>query len=768
MYVKDLIQTSECVLLECPKKDIQKIMSGSIQELFGEEETTAEEIEKHYGTVDISKDEVTAGAYETWTITYTVGQFGVDDGARIKIATNQTSDWGRPQFENPQEENYGSVSTDSEATVEARFDRLYQNPKPWGDNIIIDIYDGYLAEGDTVTLTLGDRSEGSPGHRIQSFPETAFHFMFQIDMQGTGDYLTLEELDYEIVAGEATTLQTFAPSIVEPGEPTEVVVRALDYFGNTARDFSGTLQVELTDDDADFIGAVNMDDSVAFIPVEFKTPGVHRVTITDTDRDWSSTSNPLRCDPQSEHKIHWGDIHGQSGKTVGTGTIDEYFQFARDEGMLDFTSHCANDFQVDEEYWNDIKDAIRKYHKPGEHVTLLANEWSANTVSGGDHNVYYRNTDEPLVASGSWQDGEGFKKHEGVYPIEDLYEYYEGRDDVLIFPHQGGRPARLRDPEDIDASLTTLVEINSIWGVFEWLGHEAIERGYKIGFTCGSDDHTGRLGAARPTSQFTVDEKANLQAADFNVKGGLTGAKMEDLTRESLWDALSERRCYGTTGERILLDVDLDGNEMGEEATIDVGTSFSVEAFGTAPIKRVDLFDGAEIIDSIDLTDGDDLLEFTWSGARSNNRHKLLEAHGALSLSKGAIEDATEFGFDHPDQGITRLTTNAIEWDSTISGNYQGVKVDLEAPEDATLSYSVPFLDETFELSELDDETIIEVEEYLDVQLAIRRVGEATEMDVELDFDLSSQSSGEHAYYVRVVQEDGGMAWSSPIYATVE
>jgi len=745
-----------------------KTMSGSVNELFAEEETTQEEIDKHYGTVDISVDQVTAGAYETWEITYTVGQFGFDDGTRMKISTNQTSDWGRPQFDNPSEPNYCSVSTSSEATVEGRFDRYYQNPKPWGDNIIIDTYDGYLEEGDTVTITIGDRSEGSPGHRVQSFPETAFHFMFQIDMQGTGDFVTLEELEYEIIAGEATSLQVFAPSIVEPGEPTEVVVRALDYFGNTAHDFSGELDVELTDEESDYHETITIDDSVTFIPVEFESAGVHRVKVTEPNRSWEATSNPLRCDPQSEYKIYWGDIHGQSGKTVGTGTIDEYFQFARNEGMLDFSSHCANDFQVDDDYWQEIKDAIDRYHEPGEHVTLLANEWSSNTVSGGDQNIYYKDTDEPLVASGSWQDGEGFNKHEGVYPIENIYDYYEGRDDVLIFPHQGGRPARLRDPEDIDVDLTTFVEINSIWGVFEWFGQEAIERGYKVGFTCGSDDHTGRLGAARPTSQFEVDEKANLQAADFNVKGGLTGAKMEDLTRDSLWDSLSERRAYGTTGERILLDVDLDGFEMGEDVTVSKDSSLEVEAYGTSPIKQVEVFDGAEIIESIDLTDGDDLLEFTWTGARGNNRHKVLQAPGSISLSKGEIHSASEFGFDHPDQGIIRQTPNAVEWESTISGNHLGVKVDLDAPEDAELSFTLPFLEEDFEISELSEEQVIEVEEYLDTSLTVRPTGEAVEKDIELEFDLDDQDAGEHAYYVRVTQEDGGMAWSSPIYATVE
>jgi hypothetical protein len=74
-------------------------MSNTVNENVRIEEPAQNEIDEHYGTVSISKDRVTTGAYETWEITYTVGDITLDDGAKIKIATNQTSDWGRPQFE---------------------------------------------------------------------------------------------------------------------------------------------------------------------------------------------------------------------------------------------------------------------------------------------------------------------------------------------------------------------------------------------------------------------------------------------------------------------------------------------------------------------------------------------------------------------------------------------------------------------------------------------------------------------------------------------
>jgi hypothetical protein len=740
-------------------------MSKTAEEQYRIEEPTQSEIDQHYGTVSISESRVTAGAYDTWEITYTVGDVGLDDGAKIKIAMNQTSDWGRPQFEDSTAENYATVETDGDATVEGRFDRYYQQPRPWNDNIIVDIYDGYLESGDTITVTLGDTTDGSLGHQVQSFPETAFEFRVFVDMLGTGDFVLLEELDYEIVAGKPTQLQTIAPSTAELGEEVNIVVRALDYWYNTAAEFEGTLAIK-DGDEAEKL-TFETTESVSHIPISFTEEGVHRITIIDTERDWTATSNPIVVGGDAEYDIHWGDIHGQSGKTVGTGSIDEYFEFARDEGLLDFVSHAANDFQVTEDYWREIQNAVKRYHEPGEFITFLCNEWSSNAVNGGDNNVYYLNDDEPFLKSTGWQAADGFEKHEGTYRVEEMYAEYEGRDDVLIFPHQGGRPGQLRSPDDLDVSRSPLVEICSIWGVFEWFGQEALDRGYEVGFIAGSDDHTGRLGAARPTNHFEVDEKASLQAADFNIKGGLMAASVSNLSRESLWDAMQERRCYGTTGERILLDVDLDGANMGEKVDLDGSSepTFDISVNGTAPIKRIDFFDGSEKIATRGFTDGAEKLELEWSGARSKNRHKVQDASGGLTLDTGRIVDATEFGFDHPEQGISKVTDSTIEWNSTISGNYQGVTLDLNAPEDAELGFHTPFLDTSFALGELDEETIVDAG-HLDKQLAVRSVGEPTDLDVDTSFGLTDADSGEHAYYVRVVQEDGGMAWSSPVFVS--
>ena len=74
------------------------------------------------------------------------------------------------------------------------------------------------------------------------------------------------------------------------------------------------------------------------------------------------------------------------------------------------------------------------------------------------------------------------------------------------------------------ARLERTVEVHSTWGTFEWLLHDAFEKGYRVGVVCHSDDHKGRPGATRPG------------ASTFGAIGGLTCYFMPELTRDALFD----------------------------------------------------------------------------------------------------------------------------------------------------------------------------------------------------------------------------------------
>jgi len=680
----------------------------------------------------------------------------MDDGSQLKIATNVTSDWGPPQFEEPSADNYCSVRTSGNASVEAIF-----NPKgyerPWRNTIDVNVYDGALETGDTIVITLGDRRHGSMGIQAQSFPENGFRFVPLVDAFETGEFVELpDELGFDVVGGTVDRLTAVIPSNGTPGESTTVSVRAVDEWGNVASGYEGTVEVRNIDRDEEVVASGEASNGIVHLPIEIGEPGVHRFRVIDQNESIETLTNPMDCSETApERKIYWGDIHGQSGETVGTGTIQEYFTFARDSAFLDFASHAGNDFQITDDFWTEIQETIQNFHNSEQFVTFLCYEWSANTPNGGDHNVYFRDDEAEIHRSSTWQVNEGAERYRGTCPVEDLYERYKGRDDVLIIPHRGGRPATL---DVVNPELTPFVEILSVWGLFEWFGQEALERGYPVGFVAGSDDHTGRIGASHPS---------NVSDWAFPIKGGLMAAQATDLTREALWDAFVERRCYGTTGARIYLDVTVDGTPMGGEITVDDQPTVSLDVQGTGPIQEIDVFRGSDRLHTESFDEGDRMVEFRWSGARSRTRHKVQDWSGGISVGGGRIEHVEEFGFDHPQQGVTDVTSTHIRWEGTTAGNYQGIRIEFDAPEDTAVRFASDPVQETFTLGDLDHHRLLEVGD-VEKQLEIQPVGQSTTIDTTMDYEDTEAPQGTHPYYVRIRQKDGEMAWSSPVFVTIK
>lgn len=704
---------------------------------------------EQFGSIELSPDTaVVAGSYVTLEFTYTVGSLGIDDGGFLKIAMHQTSDRGEPQFDSPAADNYATVETSGDAIVTGKFDpdghiRSYRSA------VVVKVTDGSLAPGETITVTLGETGKGSLGQQVQSFSEENVRFIGLVDPHKTGDLVELpDDMSYDVVPSEVASLEAVVPSTVEESDAVRVSVRAEDRWGNVATGYSGTVSV--SGGSGDIEDRIDLRDGVGQKPVHLAETGVVRVTVADDDRDLRATSNPCLVGDHDTH-VYWGDIHGQSIETVGHRTVDQYFDHLVNAAFLDFGSHAGNDFQITDEFWEELETTVQEYHEPGSFVTFLCSEWSAVTTLGGDHNIYYKNDSAPVVRSSSWLVAEGTEKLDGLRPISAVYDHFEGRDDVLIIPHQGGRPSTL---DVIDPDLTPFIEIASVWGEFEWFADEAMEKGLRVGFVGGSDDHCGRPGTAPPDN-----------LAKHNVSGGLMAAKTSTLERDSLWEAFTSRLVYGTTGERIVLDVDVDGAPMGSVVETTGTVPISVSVYGTAPIAGIDLIAGTEIHESVAFDEGDSCIEIAWQGQREpvRSRDKVIDWSGGVSLSKGVIRGASGFGFDHPDDGIQRVTDQSVKWEAYTTGNRQGVRVEVDADDSASITIGTEPASVTVRLDEVDD-TWVEAPGR-DAGLSVRHAGDATETDVTASFEVPAAST-EVPYYVRVRQVDGNRAWSSPVFLT--
>ena len=116
-----------------------------------------------------------------------------------------------------------------------------------------------------------------------------------------------------------------------------------------------------------------------------------------------------------------------------------------------------------------------------------------------------------------------------------------------------------------------------------------LKKGLRFGFTASSDSH-GLLyhhGEARKRDPYRT---------------GLTAVQAPELTREAVFEALRTRRCYGTSGAKILLDMRVDGEPMGSTLKRSGPVRVTARAHGEAPVARLELITRDGVVASAEGT----------------------------------------------------------------------------------------------------------------------------------------------------------------------
>ena len=706
---------------------------------------------------------VVAGSWGTWTITYEVGAYGYDERARLKIAWRFASDWGTPQFTDPRGANYTSVRLETKCATAVASIALEPRGqvRPWFKTLAVAVADGSLSPGDRVHVTVGDRSGGGPGSRAQTFRERGCEWRLFVDPFGTELYTALPGSPVlDVVGGDLHRLVVVAPTTVRADEPFDALVKAEDVWGNPCERFTGAVTIESSLDGAPrevrfTSGAVAV---ARLAQLRLRAPGTE-TRIVARHGDHEATSNLVRALAPGEARTFWGDLHGQTRATVGTGTIDEYFAFGRDIALLDMMCHQANDFQVTETEWQSLRAQIDRYHEDGRCVIFVGYEWSGMTPGGGDRNVMFKGDVASLHRSSHAEVDDMTDAATDCFPVTELFKQFEGRDDVMLIPHIGGRYADIvgfHDPR-----LERVIEIYSDWGRFEWLLADALQQGYKVGFVANSDGHKGRPGASHPG------------ASTFGAYGGLTCVLADALTRDAVFEAIRQRRCYGTTGaQRIHVELSVNGLPMGSDGDARGPVRIAGRVVGTGPVERVDIFRGLEILHTAThyrpaSFEGSSRYRIAWAGSRVRGRDRLTRWDGSLALSEGRIVDAVPFAMDNPEKGITERAEAKVAWISNTTGDDDGVDVTIEAPADAMLRFRTPVIDLDVRLGDLaDGATRTFAAGGVDLRVFMRRLP-ARDLALSIAFDHTDPAPAPgacHAYWIRATQEDGAQAWTSPVY----
>lgn len=734
-----------------------------------------------YGSVELTP----TGAFEarslqTFSLVYTAGRFGLDDTGSIKIVHRYSNDWGYLQTDDQTGYNYVTAH----ASNGSRLRLVYQDggeQRPWYRSLRIMVAGDGLYEGDTITVVFGDRSGGSPGLKLQTFCESGFEFKVLADVCATGHFLPVVNTpSISIVPGPPALWKAVLPSLRCPNEIFRLGIKAEDLWGNPTDQAFRELELRSTlsvDGLPDHLSYQSNTRAKVIDDLRVEEEGILRISLlSPEDGSLVVESNPLVIRDQ-ETRGYWGDMHGQSGESVGINTAREYFDFARNLSFLDATSHQANDFQINNAFWQLINELSADYQEDHRFVTYPGYEWSGNTAVGGDRNVYFREEGRQIHRSSHalLPDREDIDTDSNT--AARLFEDLQG-EDCLVYAHVGGRYADIKQAHD--PRLETAMEIHSAWGTFEWLLTDSFELGHRSGVVCNSDGHKGRPGASYPG------------AASFGAYGGLTCFLAEELTRDGLFECLRRRHHYGTTGNRMHLDVRAtfatestlferdpryfrtEGQSVSEAMMGDIvqindeSIALSIECITETPIERIDILNGANVVETVrghTAADLGDRIRVIWQGAEYRGRGRQTTWRGQASLNDGKITAIAPINAWNHERPTELKSDTLVTFDTLTTGNFGGFDAWVEENPASQLTIETDHVSGIVNLADIGIEDTTMDAGGLDRKVRVFRLpGINPCRELRQTVRLKMTPTGDNPIWVRVTTEDGFNAWSSPIF----
>ncbi|MCY4609415.1 MAG: DUF3604 domain-containing protein [bacterium] len=724
------------------------------------------------------REPVEIRSFQTLRLTYTVGRFGLDDTGGIKVVQRFANDGGRWQTDDPAAMNYCTARASNGCRLVTRVEPG-GHQRPWDRSLRIIVTHGSMTCGDRIEVVFGDRSGGSPGLRMQTFTESAHEFRVLVDACATGHFLPVPDRPFvTVVPGNAVSWHVVLPTRRHPGSTFALSIRAEDVWSNPSGKVTGPFHLAATGAITGLPSVIDWPPGDEFLRIEglsCPAEGVVVVRLLSLDGQLLATSNPLVVEA-GVPETFWGDLHGQSGETVGINTIEEYFSFARDRAFLDVTSHQANDFQINDQFWQRINDVAATFNEDGRFVTFPGYEWSGNTSMGGDHNVFFRHEGRAIRRSSHALLHERAGLSSDVNTSSELFEALRD-EDCVVFAHIGGRPADIAAADG--GALRTAVEIHSNWGTFEWLMAENFALGYRHGLVCNSDVHKGRPGASHPG------------ASEFGAYGGLTCFLADHLNRDGIFRSLRRRHHYGTTGCRLHMDVRVMLDEpasrfdtdprlgpvepcpavtllMGDIAsTARTVARLHLDVATRSPILRIDILNGASVVASLpgyrsDATDT--RLRVLFHGAEYRGRGRQTRWRGRARFDGSVIGSfSTVCAWNH-ERPLLRHGKSDVVFDVLTTGNFVGFDAGLESWS-GHLALDAGHVDIAMPLQDIGEEPLVVDAGGLERHVSLTRLPEGltvTRMTETLDVAL--HDDGDNPLWIRVTTEDGHRAWSSPVY----
>lgn len=556
-----------------------------------------------------------AGEVNTWKFVYTSAT-NLPKGTLLKFDLGSQ---GRPiDWEAPDSSARG-VSNNVAAYIKE--DKLIRPKIVENKETLLDDYEFTLpsavAAGTSFTILVGSlKDQEDEGNAAQTYVQRRRPFYLFVDPTGKGRYGDPEVFSMDVRGNKLSTIRILTPSFVARNRRFDITVRCEDQYGNLTANANEETLIELSYENLrETLNWKLFVPETGFITLPnlyFNEPGVYTIQLKNMTNGEIFRSAPIRCFEETDVGLYWGVFHGESDRVDSTENIESCLRHFRDDQAVNFfgTSPFESQEETPASVWKAISQNVTEFDEADRFVTFLGCQWEG-TVSEEGGRVFVHSKDNKPI----------FRRKDAKFnTLKKIYRQFNSND-LLSIPTFTMGKGHSYDFSNWDPEFEKVVEIYNAWGSSEMTKKagntmpigcekrgkgiqeaaegsvvEALMKNCRFGFVAGGLDDRGIYG-----DLFESDQ--------LQYPPGMTAVVAEEQSRDSIFKALHKRRCYATTGERIILGIHLAGFPMGSEVSTEEKPGLTVNRHihgfvaGTTELTSIELIRNGKVIKTFSTKD---------------------------------------------------------------------------------------------------------------------------------------------------------------------
>jgi hypothetical protein len=352
------------------------------------------------------------------------------------------------------------------------------------------------------------------------------------------------------------------------------------------------------------------------------------------------TGNPVWAKAPHDKIAGFGEFHWHT-EASGDGGCSMILGMTTARDHMNMNYCMPSDHSPAAPKWAYNTKIMNQFNKPNQFVTLFG--WE-NSTSEGHDNYYFLDPDHPMKPFGQANIMRK-KPYQVQEKLDSLQQSLPDLQKFIAIPHHTNAVAETRKPDGTPYwfqypfthgdSYHRLIEIFQARGNMErneypdawrgWYNHfdssvqDALDMGYKAGFTAGTDNHVSRPGRC-----FAAIENFG------RIPGysqSLTGIWTDQMDRNSVFKSLFNRHTWAAWDTRALVYFTINGALSGNEIKVEMGTPIKarIKMSSEDALQSIEIVSEREPvwIDTIDDLDFDISVDL---GTADRSTHFYLRA----------------------------------------------------------------------------------------------------------------------------------------------